>query len=137
MITTLAGTSFNRVDFPIKKGDKVTVRREKENVDDNDSHPAYAVMLEGARIGYIPKVEKSKAKMLKARQNNDLRGYERLFQVCNLIEYLRDCIYTDIERNHITPHGEVWSVAYLEDGVWRDDAESGEEVSIRVIFDYQ
>ena len=136
MIMTLGGTSFNQQDFPINKGDKVTVVREKDNPDDHDSHPAYAVMIEGARIGYIPKVEPIKAKQLQARQNNDLKAWERFSDKVNVLEYLRDCIYTDLTRNYLTPTGEVYGVRWLDGKDWNEEGR-GERLSISVIFDYQ
>ena len=83
MITTLAGTSFNRVEFPIVKGDAVTVRRERDNPYDNDSSPAYAVMIEGARIGYIPREEPLKQKQIDAHKAGDKEAFERWKHACD------------------------------------------------------
>lgn len=136
MITRLAGTTFNRVDFPISVGDDVTVKRDTDNPHDNGSHPAYGVYIEGCRIGYIPTVETAKKRMLDARQANDLKAWERHREEVNLLLYLRDCIYVDIERNHINPIGHVSSVRYLGENGWNDHGD-GDPLGISVRFDYQ
>ena len=138
MNTYVAGTSFNRVDFPIKKGDIVTIKREVGSEHDNDSSPAFAVMLEGCRIGYIPRTEPMKAKQIDADKAGDKRSHTYWKEMVNENIYLRECLYKEIMVDHETPRGTVYSVAYLENGgTWEDDSTEGLAVSIRVSFDYQ
>jgi hypothetical protein len=132
----LAGTSFCNVGFTINAGDKITVCWEKDNQHTKGDEAAYAVMLDGAKIGYIPSIITIKEKLLKARKDGNQSEFNYLWEMCNSLVYLRDCIYTDFTRNHLTPMGEVFKVKYQDDdGSWTE-TERGGNVHIVVCFDY-
>lgn len=135
--TKLAGTTFQSLGFDLHVNDEVTVVREKGEPYDSDNTPAYAVMLEGLRIGYIPRIETVKAYMMAARDSGDKAEYQRRFEECNILEYLRDCLYVDFERNHITPRGRIVSLRWLDKETgWNGDG-IGELKGISIAFDYE
>jgi len=135
MLIPIAGTSFSR--FPVKKGDAVTIKHEPDNKYTSGDEQAYAVMLEGHKLGYIPSVITNKKKMIDAKRDGKQGEFNRLWEMGNILVYMRDCIYTDFNRNHITPLGTVFSVKWMEmDGSWVGTETDG-NVSIVVDFDYE
>jgi len=112
------------------------VKREENNPHDSDSEPAYAIMVSGSRIGYIPSVVTVKGKQIEAKREGNHGEWQRRFDEVNTLVYLRDCIYVDLERNHIIPEGKIASVRWMDDnGRWNSEGD-GELLGISVSFDY-
>ena len=132
----LSGTSFNKVDIGLVRGDLVVIHRETSNKFDNDSQPAYAVYYEGLRIGYIPAIETVKRKMIEAKRAGNNKDWAYHNERVNELIYLRDCIYTDIERNHITPVGTIYNYFWIDDEAGMNDKGIGNP-SITIDMDYQ
>ena len=130
------------------RGEECVVVREVGKPYDSDAKPAYSVRLEGKHIGYIPLVETIKAEWLNAKkglgkvnggwkeidpqQAKDIARSKE--QECTAVEIVRDFLYVEMERNHLTPVGRAVAV-YFDPIEGRNTQEIGEVCSVSVDFE--
>ncbi len=143
----LNGVSFQQIPYT-EGGEEVTVYWDEGNKYDNH---AYGVKLEGLHIGWIPKVATLRAEAFKARDGfkkvgadkwefvgkDEMRKvYVAKNEEANVVEYVRDNLYTDFTRNHCTPKGKL-SAGYWDDVEGYNYRALGEIRSLTITLDYQ
>ena len=126
----LAGITFQDLPF-IKLGDMVTIRHMTDNPKDSAAHPAYAVLLGEAQIGWIPSLESKNYDLEMAKGGfirNDIGKFhhvglraaeKKVADTEDEIKYIimaRDWIRLEIEHNEVVPLGKVSNLLYKHGG---------------------
>ena len=123
----LSGITFSDLNNLGLEQNQVVHVRHVEKYDDNEK-ALHIVTESGGPIGWIPKLETIQKYGEEAKANGDIQKLEMQRQRYIDCQFIRDNIITDLFRNHLEVQGKICRL--------QTDYESGDIISVSVMFDY-
>lgn len=123
----LSGITFSDLNNLGLEQNQVVHVRHVEKYDDNEK-ALQIITSSGNPIGWIPKLETIQKYGEEAKANGDMQKLEMQRQRYIDCQFIRDNIITDLFRNHLEVQGKICRL--------QTDYESGDIISISIMFDY-
>lgn len=129
ILTSLSGIQSTDYPYPLEKDMDLHIIHEADNPYAKEGEPAFKVMHEGHKLGYIPSLHTLKDRVIDAQKKQDINSYQFNMDKYRATQAIRDELMTDLFRNK-SPYvpSKIYSV--------KSHPESGDVMSIVISLDY-